>query len=242
MPNPWFRMYAEFATDAKVQMLNEVDQRRFVMLLCIRCGNDDETFQDDEVAFQLRISNDEWQRTKAILMERNLITEGNNPVKWEKRQYLSDSSTERVRKHREQKKRKRNVSVTPPDTDTDTEVGGKPPTTPRRETRSEPAAAKKAPAIKPKFQPPDWVPQDAWREFVKMRDRIRKPMTERAKELLVDELDKLRAAGNDPRTVLEQSIANSWQGVFPPKNPYNGARKSERLHTETDHSRYLEKL
>ena len=29
----WFRMYAEFATDPKVQMLSEADQRRYIMLL-----------------------------------------------------------------------------------------------------------------------------------------------------------------------------------------------------------------
>ena len=62
MANPWFRMYAEFATDPKVQMMSEADQRRFVMLLCLRCSNDDVTLHDDEVAFQLRISNDEWSR------------------------------------------------------------------------------------------------------------------------------------------------------------------------------------
>lgn len=29
MANPWFRMYSEFATDAKVQMLSEAMQRRY---------------------------------------------------------------------------------------------------------------------------------------------------------------------------------------------------------------------
>jgi hypothetical protein len=42
-------------------------------------------------------------------------------VNWDKRQFSSDSSTERVRKHRDLK-RQGNVSVTPPDTDTDTDT------------------------------------------------------------------------------------------------------------------------
>jgi hypothetical protein len=42
---------------------------------------------------------------------------GYEPHGWSERQYISDTSTHRVRKHRE----KRNVSVTPPDTETDTE-------------------------------------------------------------------------------------------------------------------------
>lgn len=32
--------------------------------------------------------------------------------------------------------------------------------------------------------------------------------------LAIAELNRLRAAGNDPKLVLEQSILNSWQGVF----------------------------
>jgi hypothetical protein len=119
-------MYHEFATDPKVQMLSEANQRRFIMLLCLRCSNDGETLHDEEIAFQLRISNDDFAQTKADLMDRGLIDEDCQPVAWEKRQFASDSSTERVRKYREQqkvkKKRNSNVSVTPPDTDTDTDT------------------------------------------------------------------------------------------------------------------------
>ena len=88
MSNPWFRMYSEFATDPKVQMMSESLQRRFVMLLCLRC-NVTETLQetkivtisDDEIAFQLRISDEEWEQTKAVFIAKNLIDEHNNPVK-----------------------------------------------------------------------------------------------------------------------------------------------------------------
>lgn len=124
MANPWFRMYAEFANDAKVQMMGEADQRRLAMLFCIRCGNGDETLHDEELAFQLRVSLEEWTRTKRLFVAKGFIDEANNLLNWNKRQYLSDSSTVRVRKHREDKKRQGNVSVTPPDqiTDTDTEA------------------------------------------------------------------------------------------------------------------------
>jgi hypothetical protein len=91
------------------------------MLLCVRCSNGDVTLQDDEVTFQLRISSDEWRRTKAVLLAKNLIDDRNLPVAWNKRQFSSDSSAARVAKHRETKKRQCNVTVTPPDTDTDTE-------------------------------------------------------------------------------------------------------------------------
>lgn len=120
MALPWFRLYSEFATDPKVQRLTEENQRRFIMVLCIRCSNDNVTLQDEDVAFQLRIGNDEWLETKAILMEKNLITEDNSPVNWDKRQRQSDTSNERVKRHRELKKTEmvsRNWSVTLPKQD-----------------------------------------------------------------------------------------------------------------------------
>lgn len=126
MANQWFRLYGEFATDPKVQMLSEANQRRYIMLLCLRCSNGNVTLHDDEIAFQLRISNDEWAATKAVLLDKKLITEGGRPTAWDKRQYLSDSSTARVAAHRAKKKAEKkracNVTETPPDTDTDTEV------------------------------------------------------------------------------------------------------------------------
>lgn len=125
MSMKWFRMYSEFATDPKVQMMSEAYQRRYIMLLCLRCGNDNVTFHDDEIAFQLRVTGEEWAATKAVFVEKGLIDHDNQPLAWDKRQYVSDSSTARVRAHRQRKKQQAkqacNVTVTPPDTDTDTE-------------------------------------------------------------------------------------------------------------------------
>ncbi len=104
MANQWFRMYHEFATDPKVQMLSETDQRRYVMLLCLKCCNDDVTLHEDEVAFQLRISNEELQATKRVLVEKGLVGEALQPTAWDKRQYKSDSSATRVARHRAKRK------------------------------------------------------------------------------------------------------------------------------------------
>lgn len=109
-PARWFRMYAEFLFDPKVQMLSETDQRRYIMILCARCSNGDVTLHDSEVAFQLRISEDEWCASKASLMSKGLITNDNNPTNWDKRQYASDSSAERVSKHRALQKQACNVT------------------------------------------------------------------------------------------------------------------------------------
>jgi hypothetical protein len=121
-PATWFRFYAEFANDPKVQMLSEIDQRRYIMCLCLRCSNGVVTLHDEEVAFQLRINLDEWTKTKAVLLARGLIGEDNTPTAWEKRQFASDSSAERVARHRENKKRACNVTETKcnaPETETE---------------------------------------------------------------------------------------------------------------------------
>ena len=115
----WFRMYGEFATDPKVQSMSEALQRRLLMLLCLRCSNDLVTLQRDEVAFALRISNDELTETLLIFERKGFIDSDLNVLNWDKRQYASDSSAARVRKHRENKIAKPltpcNVTVTPPE-------------------------------------------------------------------------------------------------------------------------------
>lgn len=123
----WFRMYGEFATDPKVQMMSEADQRRFIMLLCLRCSNDGVTLHETEIAFQMRITDEQWQATKSLFLSKGLITEDCQPTAWNKRQFVSDSSKARVAAHRAKKKQQRNVTVTPPDTDTDTDTEETPP-------------------------------------------------------------------------------------------------------------------
>ncbi|WP_019104028.1 helix-turn-helix domain-containing protein [Chromobacterium haemolyticum] len=68
---------------------------------------------------------------------------------------------------------------------------------------------------------PSWLPVDAWTAFVAMRKKLRKPMTDHAARLAVDKLVSLRAEGHDPRAVLEQSVFNSWQGLFPVKGDHS---------------------
>lgn len=68
------------------------------------------------------------------------------------------------------------------------------------------------------FKPPGWVPADAWAAFVDMRRKIRAPLTNHAAKLAVDELDALRGNGADPAAVLNQSVMNSWRGLFAVKS------------------------
>ena len=68
------------------------------------------------------------------------------------------------------------------------------------------------------FVIPEWIPKEEFEEYKKMRQKIKKPMTDRAIELAVKKLDTLKSEGYDPQQVLEQSILNSWQGLFPLKD------------------------
>lgn len=104
MSNPWFRMYSEFANDPKVQMLSEVMQRRFVMIMCLRCSNTLVTLHETEIAFQLRITESELAETKALFIAKHFIDDQWNVLNWEKRQFVSDSSAARVSRFREKKK------------------------------------------------------------------------------------------------------------------------------------------
>src|SRR5450756_2742858 len=104
LANTWFRLYAEFASDPKVLMPPEAHQARLIKLMCLRCNETLETLHETELAFHLRISEEELAKTKELFIERRFIDESWGLVNWNKRQFLSDSSTERVRRHRQGKK------------------------------------------------------------------------------------------------------------------------------------------
>lgn len=70
----------------------------------------------------------------------------------------------------------------------------------------------------PAFAVPEWLSQDDWKAFEDSRKKLRKPMTDRARSLVLAELEKLRARGQDPAAVLSQSVRKGWLDVFPLKD------------------------
>lgn len=57
-----------------------------------------------------------------------------------------------------------------------------------------------------------------WPEYLQMRRSIKKPATPKAQQLIVKELERLAPGNNDKQVaIVEQSIAQCWQGVFPLK-------------------------
>ncbi len=101
----------------------------------------------------------------------------------------------------------------------------------------------KIPPIVPQgtFCLPDWIKKENWSAFTEMRTKLRAPLTERAKALIVSRLSSLRAAGDDPNEVLNQSVMNSWKGVFPLKEAKNERfgenRPKESAAERADHIR-----
>ena len=57
----------------------------------------------------------------------------------------------------------------------------------------------------------------AFEDFEAMRNKIKKPMSDRAREMFLTELDKLANTEDKKIAIIEQSIFNNWKGIFPLK-------------------------
>lgn len=137
----WFRFYDEALDDPKVQRLAPNLFKTWVNLLCIASKSDGKLPSDDDLAFKLRISVQDAAQQMQDLILAELIDIGPKgerfPHNWQSRQYASDSSAERMRKHRKNKKENKgdvtgDGSVTLQNqirTDTDTDSTGLPSST-----------------------------------------------------------------------------------------------------------------
>ena len=65
---------------------------------------------------------------------------------------------------------------------------------------------------------------DALAAFAEHRKKLKKPMTDYAKKLLLKKLQKLAKTEQEQIAILNQSIENGWQGVF----PLGGERKQKQ--------------
>lgn len=60
--------------------------------------------------------------------------------------------------------------------------------------------------------------QNALKAFIQMRSFIKKPLTEYALKLMLNKLDELGNTDDTKIAILNQSITNNWQGIFPLKD------------------------
>ena len=222
MANPWFRLYSEFAHDPKIQMLSEAMQRRYVMLMCLRCSEILETLHETEIAFQLRLSEAELIETKNLFISKNFIDRQWNLLNWDKRQFVSDSSTMRVAKHRQKKKQESNAVETlqkqPSNAiDTDTDKN-------QIQKRTTVVAT------------PEGVSDSVWQDFKSLRKAKKAPITQRAIDAITNEANK---AGWTLEKALEECVVRGWQAfkadwVATKANPADIARVTVPPSNEPD--------
>ena len=197
MSLPWFRMYAEAVDDEKLRLLAFEDRWHFVALLCLKAmGTLDNgaPHLERRIALKLGLQLPQLDEVKRRLLDVNLITDDWQPVKWDSRQYDSDISTERVRRFRA--KRQGNVSETDKNR-TDTEQN--------RTEEETPAVA--------------GLDLTAWTAWTVYRKQIGKPVKPAS---IPAAQRKLAAHGTSQAAVVEQSIANGWQGIFALKEGGSG--------------------
>jgi len=83
-------------------------------------------------------------------------------------------------------------------------------------------------AVRTQLEMPDWLPKESWEGFVEMRQKIRKPMTQRAASMILKKLEAFKGDGQDVAAVLDQSVVKSWQDVFPVRAPVEQKAEKSR--------------
>lgn len=118
MAHHWFRMYDKMLNDPEVQKLPLESFKAWINALCLASSlrsKDGNIGTLQSVSFAFRETESSVSSAFHPLLHSGLIVtvdETFRIVKWEKLQYKSDTSTERVRRHR---KRTKTVTETPPE-------------------------------------------------------------------------------------------------------------------------------
>jgi hypothetical protein len=105
---PWLRLYDEVLDNPKVQRLSDNMFRHWIGLLCLaNRGNPRGRIPHNlhDIAYSLRLSPSKTRRVLDELVEKGLLVYEQNsehimPRNWDERQKKSDSSAERVARHR----------------------------------------------------------------------------------------------------------------------------------------------
>lgn len=122
----WFRIYDDLIDDPKVQRLSAELFRALINIWCLASKNDGRLPNVEEVAFKLRSTTKKAEKILKELQDFGLIDKSGTtlePHNWSARQFKSDVSRDRVKRHRERKCNVTSpVTETPPDTDTETET------------------------------------------------------------------------------------------------------------------------
>ena len=199
---PWLRLYTDTIDNEKLRLLAFEDRWHFIAILCLKQQgviNKNDPLLDRKISVKMGVQVRELEEIKRRLSEVNLIDDNYNPIGWDKHQFISDSSTNRVRKYRENKKKKEcNVTETLQKRKCNA-----------IETDTEQIQIKKK--KKETFHVPSWLDENIWLAFVEHRQKLKSPMTDRAKTLIINKLEKQKEKANE---IISQSIENGWKGIF----------------------------
>jgi hypothetical protein len=73
------------------------------------------------------------------------------------------------------------------------------------------------------FEIPVWIDSKAWEGFEEMRKKQKKPLTDRARNCIVNTLWRLREDEHqNADAILDQSTVNCWLDVYPIREKRNG--------------------
>lgn len=79
-------------------------------------------------------------------------------------------------------------------------------------------------------QLPDWLSAEIWSSWVAYRRDLKKPIkSQQTVTQSINLLDRCRLNGYSPEEIINQSIANSWQGLFEPKGARPQRRQESRV-------------
>lgn len=230
MANSWLRLWHDMPNDPKWRTIARASGQPittvisvYVHLLVEASVNATERGRTQPNAEDLASALDvETESITAVLsaMEGRVIDAG-RLTGWSHRQpEKEDGSADRARVWREkQKELKTKVNATERDRTTANTDKDKD----KEEIRTKAAKGKPLP-----FVLPEWISKEVWSDFEAMRKAQRAPLTDRARANIVAALVQLEAAGQQAEDVLNQSITNSWRGVFPLKE--NTGRANEAPH------------
>jgi len=80
----------------------------------------------------------------------------------------------------------------------------------------------------------DSIDRDTLQSFVDMRSDGKKPLTQRALDMLIKKLSRLEAQGHCPNLLLEKSIIGSYQDVYPDTGTLKAMQSFVQTHTDRE--------
>lgn len=198
-------MYSDSARNPKVAALSDRDHRTWVNLLGVASENDGHIPPLNALKHLMMVRLDHLSSALDRLAKAGLIDvleTGYEPHNWNKFQYKSDTSNERVTLHRERKKR---VTVTPPDTETESE------------TDNVVSISKDiSPALKPEHVVEAWnamAARTGLASVVKLTEARRKHLNTRIRQYAIDDfISAIDAIERSPFLLGENGRA--WRADF----------------------------